>query len=327
VTALAGLSVLLLAGCAQPLPIMHSTGTTVVAAETAFALPAPGGPSVTAILERRFANATQQEILLSTSAHTPGQNVLRVQIFGPVDPSAAGEDRLRDGYLPISNIGSEIRQAVPGVRMQTSPFYVQNKYGPFGYAVGRTVSGDTCLFGWQRISSTGVTQTWVGNRGSVQVRLRICDQAASEQKLLEVMYGYTITSYFKTRNWNPYGDAPSPEASIGKPGQPIYPVGVSRFETLTSPPAAQPPATQARRRAVRTQRQGSSEPPPAAALLAPIGPAIPPPPGSPAVVRVPVAGAVAPPPAPAPTNAVGSGATPIVPPPPCLPAVGSSSCK
>ena len=62
--------------------------------------------------------------------------MLRVQIFGPVDPAAAGQDKLREGYLPLGNIGSEIREAVPGVRMQTSPYYVQNKYGPFGYVIG-----------------------------------------------------------------------------------------------------------------------------------------------------------------------------------------------
>ena len=273
----AGLALALaLAGCAQPLPLVHSTGTSVVASETAFALPAPGGPAVTAVLERRFANATQQDILLSTSAHTPGQNMLRVQIFGPVDTAAAGESRLRDGYLPLGNIGSEMRQALPGVRMQTSPYYVQNKYGPFGYAAGRSAFGDTCLYGWQRISSTGVTQTWIGNKGSIQVRLRICDQNEPEQKLLEVMYGYTITSYFKTRNWNPYGEPPPPEASLGKPGQPIYPVGVSRFETVTSPPAAQQP-----RRTARTPRQVMAEPQPV--LPTPVGPIVPPPPGSPAI--------------------------------------------
>ena len=168
-----------------------------------------------------------------------------------------------------------MRQVLPGIRMVRSPYYVQNKYGPFGYAAGRSASGDTCLYGWQRISSTGITQTWVGNKGSIQVRLRLCDQSASEQRLLDVMYGYTITSYFKTRNWNPYGEPAAPDPSLGKLGQPIYPVGVSRFETVTTPPAARPP-----RRVRSTQRQASTEPLPAPELPVAMGPIVPPPPGS-----------------------------------------------
>ncbi len=310
---------LAIGGCAQPPPLMRSTGTSLVAAETAFALPAPGGPAVTAVLERRFANATQQDILLSTSAHTPGQNMLRVQIFGPVDTAAAGESRLREGYLPLSNIGSEIRQALPGIRMQTSPYYVQNKYGPFGYAAGRSASGDTCLYGWQRISSTGVTQTWIGNKGSIQVRLRICDQNAPEQKLLDVMYGYTITSYFKTGNWNPYGEPPPPEASLGKPGQPIYPVGVSRFETVTTPPAA----TQQPRRTAHAPRQVLAEPQPT--LPAPVGPTVPPPPGTAPIARASGQPAVAP--ITESSKAAGTGTVPIVPPPPCAATDGSRTCN
>ncbi|QKC70059.1 MULTISPECIES: cellulose biosynthesis protein BcsN [Mesorhizobium] len=310
--------VLMLAGCAQPPPLVHSTGTSLVASETAFALPAPGGPAVTAVLERRFANATQQEILLSTSAHTPGQNMLRVQMFGPVDAAAAGESRLREGYLPLGNIGSEIRQALPGIRMQTSPYYVQNKYGPFGYAAGRSASGDTCLYAWQRISSTGITQTWIGNKGSIQVRLRICDQNEPEQKLLEVMYGYTITSSFKTRNWNPYGEPPAPEASLGKPGQPIYPVGVARFETVTSPQATPRP-----RLTALSPRQVVAEPLPV--LPAPVGPIVPPPPGSSAIT--PAQSTLVPSPPPVPSKAADKPAAPIVPPPPCAAADGSGTCN
>lgn len=311
-------SIVALANCAQPPPLVNSSGTSLVSSQTAFAFPAPGGPAVTAVLERRFANATQQDILLATSAHTPGQNMLRVQFFGPVDRSVAGESRLREGYLPLGDLSSEMRQMLPGIPMQRSPYYVQNKYGPFGYAAGRSSSGDTCLYAWQRISSTGVTQTWIGNRGSIQVRLRICDQNAPEQKLLEIMYGYTITSYFKTRNWNPYGEPPPPEASLGKPGQLIYPVGASRFETVTSPPAAQ----QARR-AARAPRQVPAES--QSAQPAAVGPIVPPPPGSAPITPAPSATAV---PAPLPSaKAAGKVTVPIVPPPPCPATDGSGTCN
>ena len=304
--------IVFLAGCAQRPALMNSSGTSLVASQTAFAFPAPGGPAITAVLERRFANATQQDILLATSAHTPGQNMLRVQFFGPVDSSAAGENQLREGYLPLGDVGAEMRKVLPGIRMVRSPFYVQNKYGPFGYAVGQSASGDTCLYGWQRISSTGVTETWVGNKGSIQIRLRLCDQNTSEQRLLDVMYGYTITSYFKTRNWNPYGEPVAPEPALGKAGQPIYPVGVSRFETVTQKPAIVAP-----RSAARSQRQASSEPRAAPELPPAIGPTVPPPPGSqtadrgqPPVLAPPVHSLPT-----APPGQVNEG--PVVPPPPC----------
>ncbi|MER8826425.1 cellulose biosynthesis protein BcsN [Mesorhizobium sp. M0938] len=307
--------VLALGNCARPPPLVNSSGTNLVSAETAFAFPAPGGPAITAILERRFTNATQQDILLSTSARTPGQNMLRVQLYGPVDTSAAGQNRLRDGYLPIGDVGSEMRQLLPGIRMQRSPYYVQNKYGPFGYAAGRSASGDTCLYGWQRISSTGMTQTWVGNKGSIQIRLRLCDQNASEQRLLDVMYSYTITSSFKTRNWNPYGEPAAPDASLGKAGQPIYPVGISRFETVTGPPPAAQPR-QSKGRVYRTQRQASVEPPAVSPEPTPVGPMVPPPPGAESANSQ-VRALPLPPPVSA-AERVGNSAVPTVPPPPCV---------
>jgi len=306
-------SVLAIASCAKP-PLTNAAGTMLVSSETAFAYPSPGGPAITAVLEQRFANASQQDILLSTSARTPGQNMLRVQMFGPVDASQAGQGRLRDGYLPIGDVGSEMRQLLPGIRMQRSPYYVQNKYGPFGYAVGRGASGDTCLYGWQRITSTGSTQTLIGNKGSIQVRLRLCDQNASEQHLLDVMYGYTISSAFRTRNWNPYGDAPAPSEAIGKPGQPIYPLGVTQFGTVTAPQA---PAKPARR--IARQRVMAEQTPATPELPQPVGPTVPPPPGGQ------TADAQAPAAVPSPADA-SSAATTIVPPPPCTKGGGVSDC-
>ncbi|WP_051355468.1 cellulose biosynthesis protein BcsN [Mesorhizobium erdmanii] len=310
------MSVAVLAGCAGPAPIVNPSGTSLASAETAFAFPPPGGPAITAILERRFTNATQQDILLSTSAHTPGQNTLRVQLFGPVDTSLAGQGRLRDGYLPIGDLGSEMRQMLPGIRMQRSPYYVQNKYGPFGYAVGRAASGDTCLYGWQRISSTGVTQTWIGNKGSVQVRLRLCDQGASEQKLLDIMYGYTITSYFKSRNWNPYGEPVAPDESLGKPGHPIYPVGVTRFETVTAPASAKPAPRIVRRRDAAGQQ-------PVQSLAHPVGPLVPAPPGGRTAQTLQPAASQ---PVATGNAVVGSGPITIVPSPPCAQTSAAAGC-
>jgi hypothetical protein len=298
----------LLAGCSRGVPLRSDQQTRMVPAEQAFAMPEVGGPAVTAVLEKRYANATEQDVLLATSAATPGQNLLRIQIFGPVETAIANRDTLRAGYLPAKNVNSEMRELIPGVRMKTSGYYVQNKYGPFGYAVGRTSSGDTCLYAWQRITSTGFTQTWIGNKGSIQVRLRLCDQNASEQRLLQSMYGYTINASFKSRNWNPFGEPLPPDETLGRPGAPTYPVSAPRFETVTEPIAAPAP-----KRRSPTRRQAANPPVPATTRQpVPVGPTVPPPPGD-GVASSSQSGART---VQAPASAPPQGGAPLVPPPP-----------
>lgn len=315
------LTVLLAAGlltsCSKGLPLRSNDQTRMVPTEQAFALPEVGGPAVTAVLETRYANATQQDVLLATSAASPGQNMLRIQIFGPVETNLASGASVRPGHLVAKNVNSEMRELFPGIRMQTSNFYVQNKYGPFGYAVGRSNSGDTCLYGWQRITSTGLAQTWIGNKGSIQVRLRLCDESASEQRLLQSMYGYTINASFNDRNWNPFGEPLPPDETLGRAGAPMYPVSASGFETVTEPIAASPTPLK-RRMSARGQDATPAAVP--ARIPAPIGPAIPLPPGGEAnassatkVTSVPV-------------PASPGVAAPLVPAPPCLAENAQTPC-
>lgn len=300
----------LLAACAQQQPQIGTLSSTqVVPATSAFVIPGPGGPALNSVLERRYANAVEQQILLSTSSHVSGQNLLRVQLFGPMDSSTTGQTRLREGYLPPSNVNAEMRQLFAGVRMSRSPYYVQNRYGPFGYAVGRSASGDTCIYGWQHLKSTGSTQTLIGNKGSIQIRLRYCDKELSEQNLLQAMYDFTISAYFGSVNWNPYGSPNAPAASLGKAGSPVYPAGASEFVPVAEPRSTRQQAVPARslkRQPVRTVDEPSVEP---------TGPLVPAPP---------VAGAAArSSPATIDGGARREQPTVIVPPPPCDPASGT----
>lgn len=298
---------LVLAGCSKGMPLSTDDQTRLVPAEQAIALPDVGGPAVTAVLETRYSNAIQQDVLLATSASNSGQNMLRVQVFGPVETQRASGESLRAGFLPTKNIHAEMREQMPGVRMQVSSFYVQNKYGAFAYAVGQTKSGTTCFFGWQRITSTGWTQTWIGNKGSIQVRLRLCDDNASEARLLQAMYGFSINASFKDTNWNPYGVPLPPDETLGRPGAPMYPVSASRFETVGEPIAEPEPAAPRRSAPRRQQASTTQAPQPVQQQIpAPIGPLVPPPPGEVASsstvrnVQVPPAGAtmaIPPPPA------------------------------
>lgn len=267
----------MLAACATA-PQLTTSGTSkTVLTEAALAMPPPGGPAIVEVVERRYSNATQQDIALSTSSNISGQNVLRVQFFGPVDQSLAGQSTLSDRSLATTNISSELRSRFPGVSMRRSPYYVQNRYGPFGYAVGRASGGDTCLYAWQRIRPAGQT-TLVSNKGTISLRLRICDRTMTEAQLLSVMYGIMINAYFRDLTWNPYGATPPPAEGLGRPGAAMLPrAGGEEFSSVL-PPVEQPPARQRNIRQARTPTPA----PPAAQPVAvqPVGPRVPPPPGA-----------------------------------------------
>ncbi|MEP7453555.1 cellulose biosynthesis protein BcsN [Phyllobacterium sp. SB3] len=248
----------------------------MVDASQAYALPPPGGPSVVSVIERPYNNAVQQEILLSTSANTPGQNVFRIQLFGPVKPNLSGGETLRDPQLGVADISRELRGTLPGVAMHRSPNYVQNRYGPFGFASGRSTSGDTCIYAWQRIRPSESQTRWLTGRGSIQLRLRLCDASLSEEQLLAFMYGFTINASFNSYSWNPYGEMASSPENLGKPGADIYPDGppAPSAETLM-------PAPVARSARVAPQRRQAIQPTEARPTRpTPIGPLVPPPPGS-----------------------------------------------
>lgn len=265
-------ALLALSACAPPPQIDTLAGPRVQPAQNAFAVPGPGGPAVLSVIEQRYANAVEQRILLATSSHVSGQNMLRVQLFGPVDPAASGQTRLREGFLAPSNVETEMRQLIPGVRMTRSPYYAQNRYGPFGYAVGRAASGDICLYGWQRMTSTGSTQTLIGNRGSIQLRLRYCDKTLPEKALLQAMYDFTITAFFRTGGWNPFGEPNAPPETLGRSGAPQVPTGYSGVADV-APPRPSQASTRTGSPSRTTTVAASPQ------QVAPIGPKVPPPPG------------------------------------------------
>jgi hypothetical protein len=161
------------------------------------------------------------------------------------------------------------------------------------------------------LTSTGYTQTFIGNKGSIQIRFRYCDRTLSEQRLLQAMYDFTISAYFRSGNWNPYGEPNAPDASLGKAGEPLYPVAATGFATVSPPRARQEPTRPTRQHAPAS-RAGA-----AAAKAEPTGPAVPAPPvsGTPADAAGPRDGA----------QPAGRGKAPvvIVPPPPCDPAGGT----
>lgn len=246
----------------------------VVSDNTAYVLPPPGGPSLVAVSERSYSNGIQQDIALATSSGISGQNAMRVRLFGPIKGKAPGQTALPGQFLSLANIDSEIRRAVPGVPMQKAAFFVQNRYGPFGYAVGRR-GRETCLYGFQEIKSREFT--W-NDRGSVDIRVRLCESGASEGDLLAFMYGYTVNVFVDAAGWNPYGEPAAVPEGLGAPGPDVYPTARGQLQTvLPDAPAVAPAPRVVRQKPRRAAAQPAEQaaPPP---LPQPIGPTVPLPP-------------------------------------------------
>jgi hypothetical protein len=220
-----------LAACAGRTEVDRAALNQVKAAGEAFVIPPPGGPAIIGVVERRYSNAIEQTIALSTDARLPGQNQFTIQLFGPMGREA-GETALDDPRMPDAAIGREMRALLPGISMRRSPLYVQNGFGPFGYATGSTAAGDLCLYAWQRLSS-GPSLV---SSGSVQIRLRLCQARATEQSLLATMYGFTVNASFADKRWNPFGPAPSADPRLGARGQPIRPDAVPASKPQSRPP-------------------------------------------------------------------------------------------
>jgi hypothetical protein len=219
--ALAGLAGLA-AGCTSTGSVRQPSAAETIASEKALVLPPPGGPSIVSVVEQKRGNGVDQSISLFTSSSVPGQNFLKVQFLGA---SGANPGAGNASYKMVSESGTarEMAASVPGVRMARSATFLQNSYGPFGYASGTSRSGDTCIYAWQQIRSSRSDQTQARNFGMIQVRLRLCDARATERQLLGVMYGYTVIGTFNGEIWNPFGMTQGADQSLGRTGNPIYP--------------------------------------------------------------------------------------------------------
>lgn len=211
-----------LAGCSATKSAQTISAPRTVETSQAMIVPAPGGPTVVSVIEERFSDAVEQKVILGTDASTQGQNYLSIRLYGPMERETQGTKSL--GYRSVTSVGlnNEALRAVPGVAMKTSTLFLRNNYGPFGYAFGQSTGGDSCIFGWQQLRSGEEQRKNFRNAGAIQIRLRLCENGASEKELLAVMYGYTVTGSFASDQWNPFGAPKDVSARIAS-GDPIYP--------------------------------------------------------------------------------------------------------
>jgi hypothetical protein len=171
--------------------VTRPVSPALVADEQALALPPPRAvPAIIGVVERTRGNGVEQTISLATTARVTGQNYLKIEFYGP-DVSRGESATFRT--INERAILGEAAAAVPGVRLARRSTFLQNSYGPFAYAAGRSAFGDTCIYAWQQIRA-GTASDGIGrNFGTIQVRWRLCDAFASEEQLLSAIYGYTIT--------------------------------------------------------------------------------------------------------------------------------------
>lgn len=211
-----------LAACTATRSATPISAPRIVEASQAMIMPAPGGPAVISVIEERFSDGVEQKVVLGTDATNAGQNYLGIRIYGPMERETQGLKSL--GYKPFTAaaLSAETARAVPGVAMRRSALFLRNNYGPFGYAFGQTRNGDSCIFGWQQLRSSEAERRNFRNVGAIQIRLRLCENGASEKELLAVMYGYTVTGSFSSDQWNPFGK-PKVDSPAITSNDPIYP--------------------------------------------------------------------------------------------------------
>ena len=242
-----------LAGCGSVgKDIQSGSIATRAPIEKAFVDMPPGGPGVVGVVERHFANSTTQEIVLSNRSNTPGQNMVTATLFGPVKSVTGPENLQSNPAISLSAIGAEMRQAMPGVSMRVSPYFPQRRYGSFGYAMGTSPQGDNCIYSWQRIRTPDLDSNMTIGQGTITLRLRLCEPGMSEENLLAVMTGMTISSYILAASWNPYGGAPPIPEHLGQLGTTVVPTTpITPPVTPQLAPVAAPVAAAPARRAVR----------------------------------------------------------------------------
>lgn len=219
---------LILAGCGEQRfsgdQLVTASRATSVDIGRAMALPPPGSVPVIGVTQRTYENGVSQTISLATRGRTPGENAFHVAFLTAADlPEEAGVEGslLREPGIDDFAIAREMEERLPGVAMAPSAVFVQNRYGPFGYAFGRGAGGEACLYAWQRLARGD--SVFRPRSGVISVRLRICDPAATEASLLRLAYDYSLNARLQRVGWNPIGDAPAPSADLGEAGAPIYP--------------------------------------------------------------------------------------------------------
>jgi Cellulose biosynthesis protein BcsN len=154
------------------------------------------------IVERVYWNATRQTALLSTRGRTSGENFLRVDVIGVTNSEVGRESTLPEDPLNEGELFAEAEEALPDVPLRATQTYVQNRYGPFGYAVGASTQGDECIYAWQRLATPDENLSIFNTRNTLSLRLRLCEPRVTEAQLVAVMMGLSINVAISGGSWS-----------------------------------------------------------------------------------------------------------------------------
>jgi hypothetical protein len=280
---------LLANGCAGQRTIVRNSGSAqALATDQAFVSLGPGSPAVLSVIESDYANATKQRIVLASRGRTPGENQLRVDVFGLKNDNVAVDTSLPDIPPAEAELSAEAQETLPDIPLRMSLNYLQNRYGPFGYLVGKTAQGDTCIYAWQRLATPDWKLSPINSRNAISIRLRLCDPRASEAALAATMMNLSVNVALSSGSWTREPNELS--ADIGAAGAPIAPSPIAVAAANPFPPSSSPAAPP--RRAKRAPPHERA--PPAASFVQPSTPT----------------GVIVPPPPLAPLNAQPTAATP-----------------
>lgn len=232
----------------------------------ALIIPPPGGPGIVSVVSVTYSNARHQDIYLETNARSTGENKISVTQF--VGRGGDGSDaRLRDVPFTEVNLTEAALAAWPGSGMAVSPYFVQNNYGPFGYAIAKPANGDTCIYAWQRIEPT-LKPSGAVDRGAISIRLQLCRRDTTEARLLEIMYQLRL-------NIAVFPPVRAP-AVIGARMAPVRPVGDAGFAEVIPSAPVRPAAVRPVAATPATPSATTLVPPPGVPIVpSPTGPASP----------------------------------------------------
>ena len=258
---------LVASGCAAQRTIVENSGARAVPADHAFVSLGPGGPAILSVIQSDYANATRQTIALATRGKTPGENQLRVDVFGVKNDNVALDTSLPDLPLKEAELAAEAQDALPDVSLRVSNVYLQNRYGPFGYSVGKTTQGDTCVYAWQRLATPEQKISLINSRNAISIRLRLCDSVANEAALAATMMNLNVDVALSSGSWTP--EPRELSADVGAVNAPTAPpqIVIAAANPLPPSPARAPPPLRARH-ATRAPAP-APEPAPAASVVRP----------------------------------------------------------
>ncbi|MGV3490647.1 MAG: cellulose biosynthesis protein BcsN [Devosia sp.] len=174
---------LALAGCASTQPFIAEAPRQVPVADSMVTL-WPGAGALRGVVETQYVNAIEQKVSIDTGRRGQGESYIKVQYF-KTEAKKVVQGGLQDVQLATMDMAGEARGTVNWADMKLSPYFVQNAYGPFGYSMGRTATGDICMYAWQRIPPPRVAS--MSEWKTVNVRVLVCAYGKTEREILETM--------------------------------------------------------------------------------------------------------------------------------------------